>query len=151
MTYLTPNFTLEEMVLSQTASRLGIDNHPSDQIVANLKRVCLSLEAVRSALGHRPVIVSSGYRCPLLNRMVHGAPNSAHLYGLAVDFTVPAFGPPLAIAKSIAASEIVYDQLIYEFGSWVHLGLAGDAVVARRQELTIFAGATSYMPWLSSA
>lgn len=46
------------------------------------------LERIREHLGGRPVIVHSWYRCPEYNRKVGGAPNSQHLYGRAVDFTV---------------------------------------------------------------
>jgi zinc D-Ala-D-Ala carboxypeptidase len=62
---LTPNFTLQEMTISQTAERHGIDNIPNSEQIINLKRVCTVLEAVRATIG-KPVMVSSGFRCEAL-------------------------------------------------------------------------------------
>ena len=47
---LTPNFTLQEMTISQTAERHGIDNTPNSEQIINLKRVCTVLEAVRATI-----------------------------------------------------------------------------------------------------
>ena len=130
MTALTGHFTLEEFVRSDTARILGIANTPTPAIVANLRRLALFDELVRLELGGAPMAISSGYRCPALNRAVGGAGNSAHLVGLANDFTAPAFGTPLAICRQLAQSTLPFDQLIYErAGSavWVHLGIAAEA------------------------
>lgn len=132
---LTLHFTLAEMTQSQTATRRGIDNTATPDIVANLTRTAQTLEQVRVLLGSRAITISSGYRSPDLNRAVGGARNSAHLYGLAADFTCPAYGAPLDICKAIAASNISFDQLIQE-GTWVHIGLATDNQKPRRQVLT---------------
>jgi zinc D-Ala-D-Ala carboxypeptidase len=137
---LSDHFTLDEMVLSQTAAREGIDNQPGPREVNNLRRVAALLEQVRALLGNRPVHVSSGYRCPALNAKVKGAKNSAHLQGLAVDFTVPAFGTPRQVAEALARSGLPFDQLIYEYGSWVHLGLCEATQTPRRQVLTYLSG-----------
>ena len=74
---------------------------------------------------------------------VGGSKISAHMQGLAADFTAPGFGTVLQVARKIAASEIAYDQLIYEFGSWVHIGLSTGH--PRQQNLSIFTG-TGYLP-----
>ena len=134
---LSANFALDEFTFSQTAARLGLDNSPDPTALRNLKRLAQTLEQVRSALGATPVLVSSGYRSEPLNRAVGGAANSAHLRGLAVDFTAPKFGTVLATAKAVASSGIAFDQIIFEFGRWVHLGLAIDGQPARGQLLSI--------------
>ena len=59
---LTPNFTLQEMTISQTAERHGIDNTPNSEQIINLKRVSTVLEVIRATID-RPVMVSSGFRC----------------------------------------------------------------------------------------
>jgi zinc D-Ala-D-Ala carboxypeptidase len=141
---LSEHFTLEELILSQTAARKGIDNTPSATTVQRLRKLAGALEEVRSLLGGVPVLVSSGYRCPELNEAVGGAKNSAHMDGLAADFTAPAFGTVMQVAREIAASDIGYDQLIHEYGAWVHIGLAKDGVEPRRQKLSIFKG-TGYL------
>jgi zinc D-Ala-D-Ala carboxypeptidase len=135
---LTPNFSLAEMVASQEAARRGIDNTPDMATQTELQKTAELLEKVRARL-ERPILVSSGYRCPTLNRAVNGAPNSAHLWGGACDFTSPGYGHPLEVARELAtyAEALDYDQLIYEFGAWVHIGRAKPGERARRQVLTI--------------
>jgi len=135
--YLSPHFTLSEMIASDTAQQLGIDNTPGPEIQASLKRLAERLEQVRDLLGGLPIKINSGYRCPALNAAVHGVSDSMHQYGLAADIVCPAFGPPLKIARAIAASQISFDQVIFEFDSWVHFGLCPLGQVERKQQLTI--------------
>lgn len=120
---LSEHFALEEFTASQTASRLGIANDPPPAVVNNLRTLARRLEAVRGLLGGRPLIISSGYRSPELNEAVNGSRNSAHLQGLAADFICPAYGTPQQILRALAGSQIIFDQAIEEFGSWVHFGL----------------------------
>jgi zinc D-Ala-D-Ala carboxypeptidase len=134
---LSPNFSLDEFIFSQTAARSGIDNTPDAATLRNLKHLAEQLEIVRDALGKVPILVSSGYRSAALNRAVKGSKSSAHLTGLAVDFTAPRFGTVLQTAKAVAASGIAYDQVIYEFGRWVHLGVTPPGAVAQRELLSI--------------
>ena len=143
-TLLSPHFTLEELTFSQVAARQGIDNTASPEIIENLKRVAAVLETVRTLLGGVAIHVNSGYRGTALNLAVNGSKTSAHMKGLAADFIAPAFGSVLEIAQAIAASGIVFDQLIHEYGTWVHIGLAPDGVTPRRQLLSIFTG-TGYL------
>lgn len=139
--YLTPHFTLEELTLSQIAARDGLDNTPSPEALVNLKSLCLVLEHVRTLVAS-PIIVSSGFRCIELNRRVGGAATSAHTRGLAADFSTPACGPR-ELAMRIQDSDLMFDQLILEFGQWVHLAVAVDH--PRREALTIRRG-TGYLP-----
>lgn len=140
--HLTPHFTLDEFIVSQTAARKGIDNTPSPEVVRNLLRVATFLEDIRTLLVDAPILVSSGYRCAELNRAIGGAKNSRHLLGLAVDFTVPSYGSVLKVARTIAGSNLAYDQVIYEYGAWVHVGLAPLTEMPRLQKLSIFRGST---------
>ncbi|WP_256122119.1 D-Ala-D-Ala carboxypeptidase family metallohydrolase, partial [Gilliamella sp. wkB72] len=82
---LTEHFTLEEFTRSTTASRLKIDNSVPTELMPNIKLSAAKLELVRHALG-KPIIITSGYRCPALNARVGGVATSAHTKGLAVDF-----------------------------------------------------------------
>jgi len=124
MTYLSPHFTLSEMTISQTAARLGLDNTPPPDVLAALRRTALGLEGVRVRLGGAPIIVSSGYRAPEVNRAVGGSPRSQHMTGQAVDFTAPRFGTPRQIVDALVDADIGYDQLILEFDRWVHISWA---------------------------
>ena len=134
MTKLSAHFTLEEFTFSQTAARKGLDNTPSPQVLANLRRTAEGLEGVRIILGGAPINVSSGYRSPAVNAAVGGAKASQHLTGEACDFTAPQFGPPQAVFDAIKRSGIGYDQLLLEFDRWVHISFADRQ---RKQALVI--------------
>jgi hypothetical protein len=123
MTQLTEHFSLEELIFSSTAVRLGIDNAPSPDVVTNLTTLANGLELVRTLLGNQPMHIDSGYRSAQLNQQVGGVPSSAHVQGYAADFICPEFGTPLQIVQAIARSDIQYDQVIQE-GNWVHLSVA---------------------------
>lgn len=120
---LTIHFTLEELTFSQTAVREGIDNDPPPWVVENLRRLARALENVRAILGGA-ILISSGYRSPALNTLIKGSPNSAHIKGLAADFTAPSYGTPRECAIAISHSSIEFDQVIHEGGRWVHFGLS---------------------------
>ena len=121
---LSPHFHLVEFTRSATALRLGIDNTPTVSHLENLKRLASVLEQVRLILGS-PIIITSGYRSPALNRAVDGSATSSHCDGLAADFHVPGFGSDMQVAQAIAESDIQFDQLIFEQArsTWVHLGI----------------------------
>ena len=127
---MTPHFTLEELTRTDT----GIPNAPNADQLANLERLAATLERVRSILGGSALIVSSAFRSSVVNRAVGGSATSAHLQGLAADFTCPSFGPPLRVCLAIEESGIEFDQLIHEYGRWVHLGIGPKE---RGQVLTI--------------
>ena len=139
MTQLTTHFTLEEFTDSQTAARRGIKNVPGEnsQARANIRRTAETMEKVRTILGDKPILVSSGYRSPQVNAAVGGAKSSAHVHGLAVDFSCPGFGTPIQICKALQPhmKDLGIDQLIHEFNTWVHLGLTAGA--PRQMALTI--------------
>jgi len=141
---LSPNFSLSELVYSETAEKNGIDNTPPPEIVENLKRLATGLETVRALLG-APLEISSGYRCAALNEAVGGSGASQHLLGLAVDFACPGFGTPLEVARAIQASGVPFDQCILEYGRWVHLSF-GDA--PRGRILTIYDEKEGYLAGL---
>jgi zinc D-Ala-D-Ala carboxypeptidase len=141
MTQLTPHFTLEEFTDSQTAARKGIVNVPREnsQERRNLLKVAETMEKVRSLLGDKPILISSGYRSPIVNAAVGGSKSSAHMSGLAVDFSCPGFGTPRQICKALEAHmvELRIDQLIHEFNTWVHLGMNAQGFDPRHMALTI--------------
>lgn len=141
---LSEHFTLSELTVSETAARNGIDNSPDDKTLQNLKRLCLTLESIRSLVG-RPINVTSGYRSPAVNKAVGGAKDSAHMSGLAADINVNGY-TPLQLALLIRDGGIVFDQLIHEYESWVHVGLSDNP--PRRETLTIRKG-TGYMKGLT--
>ena len=81
-------FKLEELLGSDTALALNIENLPSRSIVENLRVLAVSaLDPIREAWG-QPLVVNSGYRSPQLNAAVGGVPTSAHMDGCAVDIAL---------------------------------------------------------------
>ena len=134
MTQLSPNFTLEELLSSQTALRRGIKNVPTPDEVLNLHRLATTLlEPIRALLGV-PLHVDSGYRSPVLNAMIGGAKDSAHLDGRAADLVPIGMGLREAFDK-IRASALPLDQIIIECGAWIHVAIAPDGQPPRLMAL----------------
>jgi hypothetical protein len=123
---------------AKTAARYGIDNTPPLEVLERLKHTALGLEAVRIRLG-ASIIISSGYRCLELNRRLGSKDSSAHVLGHAADFTCPGFGHPVTVVSALENSGILYDQLIVEFGRWIHISFAPEL---RGQVLQIDANGT---------
>lgn len=122
----TPHFSLSEYISSVIAIQNDINNYPPPEVIENLGRLSYTMEKVRTLLNSNPILITSGYRCPELNKLAKGAINSVHLYGLAVDFICPGYGTPLQICQKLEnyTVKLEIDQLIHEFGAWVHLGLS---------------------------
>jgi hypothetical protein len=129
------SFWLSEFLRPDTAIRRGIDNAPGPAVLASIRgTLAPGMERVRAALGV-PVLITSGYRSPELNRAVGGSKASQHVQGLAADFIAPQFGTPRAIARYLMQRqpELRFDQLIFE-GQWVHVSFVPG--VARGEVLT---------------
>lgn len=141
---LTDHFSLEELIASETAVRLGIDNAPPAGLMPNLQVLAAGLELVRAALGARPIHINSGYRCVALNTKIGGAKNSLHINGLAADIICPSFGPPLAVCRAIIAAGLTPDQVIHEFGHWCHVSFAAPGEKPRGELLTIASATRGY-------
>ena len=141
---ISEHLTLEELSFSEAAARLGLDNTPGPIVITNLGLVAAVMERVRTLLGGRPIVVHSGYRSAEVNRAVGGVVTSAHCFGLACDFVCPTFGTPAEVALAILKSDIEYDQLILEYG-WVHVGLAQEGLLSRREALTKCSPGAAYV------
>lgn len=140
MTQLSPHFSLEELTFSQTAARNKINNVPTGQDLENLTNTANKMELVRTLLGN-PISINSGYRSAALNKAIKGSSKtSQHTVGEAVDFTCRGFGTPRQIVEKIKNSNIEFDQLIYEFDSWVHISFTSTR--PRKQILTIDSAGT---------
>lgn len=141
---LDKNFSLEEFLLSQTATRQGIDMTPPQAVIDNLQElVVLCLQPLRDHLGGS-VFISSGYRPPELNVAIGGSATSEHCNGNAADFTVVGF-TPFEVCEAIKELRLPYDQNIHEFGRWTHLGIRANL---RLTDLTAYKkdGHTVYVP-----
>ena len=121
-------FSVRELTASATARKYGIDNTPQDaEIIEHIEELIELMDGIRSAWGSA-IIVTSGYRCPELNKKVGGAKTSAHLTGYAVD-CVPANNKKkefFEFCKEYLKSRD-FDELIFERNSkgaiWIHIAL----------------------------
>jgi len=120
---LSKHFWLSEFIVSQRATRIGINNSPTKEVLKNLIVTAAHMEYVRKLLGNYPITPSSVYRSPELNEKTPGSsPTSAHMTGFAVDFACPRYGTPREVWEYLSlSSEIHFDQLILEFNDWVHI------------------------------
>jgi hypothetical protein len=131
---LSPHFTLEE--LTHTDHR-QFDNTPNATEIANLVRLANLLEEVKTAIGGKPVIINSAFRCKQVNDAVGSKDSSQHRIGCAADIRVPSMTPD-EVVKAVIASEIGYDQIIREFDRWTHISVPNTAGAnPRRQALII--------------
>ena len=113
------NFTISELVKSDTAEKAGINNTPDINSLDNLlELIFYVLQPLRDKLG-KPMIITSGYRNSQVNKLVGGANNSGHLYGQAADFIVKGM-TPAQVVDFIKKSGVEFDQCIDE-GSWTHI------------------------------
>lgn len=144
---LTEHFSWDEVTFSETAIRNDINNTPPEDLNHNIMRMARFMEQVRYVVGGRSIFISSWYRSPELNALIGGSKTSAHMKGLACDCVCPMLGSPLRFAQEILQSNLDFDQVIHEFGRWVHIGLAEGN---RRQALTAYRkdGKTVYIEGL---
>lgn len=140
---LSPNFSLEELTVSNTAARKGLDNTPSPEIIEHLRHAATMMEVVRGILAH-PIHINSGYRSAAVNKAVGGAKTSAHMSGYAIDFLCPEFGNPFAVASELAKHKdrLGYDQIIHEYRTWCHISFDPKR---RLQDLSIFNPKQGYL------
>lgn len=122
---LSEHFHLSEFMVSDTAARRGIDMTVPRELVPRLVLLCENvLEPVRRHFG-KPVVISSGYRPPKLNKIIGGSATSQHSLAEAADFEVP--GVSNIVVAQWVARNCRFDQLILEFitqgvanSGWVH-------------------------------
>lgn len=115
---LSQNFNLDEFTFSRTALKLGIENEPDQEVIENLQRLVDNvLQPLRNDVG--ALIVTSGYRSPQLNGAIGGVSNSQHVKGEAADIISPKLSSEELFL--IISMEYKTDQLIQEFGRWIHV------------------------------
>jgi len=152
---LSRNFSLQELIKSDTAVRLDIDNNPNANQIEKLKLLCENiLQPVRDHFG--PVTVTSGYRSPDLCLKIGSSVNSQHCKAEACDFECP--GKDNAVVADWIYKNLDFDQVILEFyvpgepnSGWVHCSYVSEK--PRKQFLRAFKeeGKTKYKPIIGKA
>lgn len=142
-----PEFCQKTLCHSDTAVRCGMDNTCPPALLDNLVRLSCLLGSIQAYLQLPPgaLKVNSGFRSQALNERVGGVPHSQHCQGLAADVVCPTLGTPAALAMAIAASPCGFDQLILEFGRWVHVSAAPADRPPRRECLSIYNSDEGYL------
>ena len=152
---LTRNFSLSELIKSDTAIRLGIDNNPNADQIEKLKALCENiLQPVRDHFGR--VKVTSGFRSEQLCLKIGSSVNSQHAKAEAADFEV--IGTDNAELFDWIKANLTPDQLILEFytpgepnSGWIHCSWVADN--PRKQLLRAYKedGKTKYKPVIGDA
>lgn len=148
---LSKFISFEEALKSQTAERKGIKNIPDTEQTENMKYVAKNVfDKVREAMGV-PLIVSSFFRSPELNKAIGGSKTSQHIKGEAIDIDHPSLNKKVF---NYIQKNLQFDQLIWEFGdstapAWVHVSLKregenrGEILIAYKDPT----GKTKYKPY----
>jgi len=125
---LSNNFKLSEFTKSITANRLHINNQPTEIELNNIQELVNNCLQPISDHYKRAVMISSGFRSKELNKAVGGVNKgkniSQHVEGKAADFTVDGV-LNIDVIKWIS-NNLEFDQLIEEFGKWIHLSYNKD-------------------------
>lgn len=129
-------FTFAEFSRSDTAKRLGIDNTIPESAKGAIEQlVDKVLDPLRESWG-RPLVITSGYRCPKLNSAVGGSKTSHHVKGMAADISTGNKADNKRLYNLVIALNLPFTQLINENDySWVHISYDPNNV--KRQTLSL--------------
>ena len=124
---LSKNLSLAEVVRSETAKRLDIDNTPPKEHIDNLKVIADKVfQPIRDHFSC-PIHVSSGYRGERLNRVIKGSKTSLHMTGQALDIDMDFTNVSNTDIFNYIKDNLEFDTLIWEFSNedgspkWVHV------------------------------
>ena len=152
---LSRNFTLSELIKSDTAIRKGINNNPNAEQIEKLKALCENiLQPVRDHFGR--VKVTSGFRSVELCTAIGSSANSQHAKAEAADFECP--GVDNAELADWIHKNLPYDQLILEFytpgepnSGWIHCSYTEGTPRASFLHAFRSEGKTKYKPIIGNA
>jgi hypothetical protein len=135
---LSPHFTLAELTVTDHRE---FDNSPTQEEISNLQRLAQLLEQVKEAIGGKPVMINSAFRCKQVNDAVGSKDSSQHRHGCAADLRVPGMTPD-EVVRAVIAAGLPFDQIIREFakpqgGGWTHISIPNTIDAAPRKQALI--------------
>ena len=134
---ISEHVSLKEGIKSHTATRLNINNVPSDLDLINMKTIAEKVfEPLREFVGG-PISINSFYRSPKLNSAIGGSTSSQHCKGCALDIDDTYGHKTNAEMFEYIKCNLDYDQMIWEFGDldnpdWVHISYISEDANRRR-------------------
>ena len=124
---LSKNLSLSEMIRSESAKRKGINNMPTEEHTANMRKLAMNVfQPIREHF-NVPIHISSGYRSSALNASIEGASKtSQHSTGEAIDIDMDGTSITNLEVFNWIKNNLIFDQVIAEFPlngnpSWVHV------------------------------
>ena len=144
MRMISKHISYKESTQSQTATRLGIDNTPTEEELFAMENVAnMCFEQVREWYG-KSISITSFFRCAELNKAIGGSKTSDHVNGYAIDMDTEKDN---RLIFEWCMKNLEYDQLIWEFGGkWVHISYRLDSTQNRNMVLdaSVVNGKTVY-------
>jgi len=128
---ISKHISYKEGVYSRTALRLGIENKPNEEQLANMKLLAEEVfEPLRAYVGG-PIKINSFFRLPELNKAIGGSTNSQHCHGQAIDLDDTFGRCTNAEMYEFIKKHLDFDQMIWEFGNdenpdWVHVSYVSE-------------------------
>ncbi len=129
---LSKHVSMKEGVYSITAKRLGLDNTPTDEHIANMELICEKVFEPLRAHVNGPIKINSFYRGPELNKAIGGSSKSQHCNGQAMDIDdTYSYASNSNMFKYIK-DNLSFDQMIWEFGTddnpdWIHVSYVSES------------------------
>lgn len=133
---ISKHISFNEATKSQTATRHGINNEPTEWQLKNMILVATKCFEPLREWNNEPIGISSFLRSKKLNELIGGSTNSQHLQGLysgkeegAIDIDADIFNNGITNAEIFEwlKANVEHDQLILEYPNqygepkWVHI------------------------------
>ena len=121
---IADHFTIKELCNTSYADVEAENIYYALDRFNELTRLAQFCERVRKVIGV-PMTITSGVRCPKLNKRIGGVDTSDHIKLMAVDFVPSKIKLKTAFDK-IRNSNLDYKQLILEKNTWIHISFGND-------------------------